>query len=105
MATDDTLGKSDGQIETIDSSRGPAGFTAGLLMGVVLGAAIALLFAPEQGQKTRGRLRRRVRSLGEDAWEGIDKAGARTRKELIRRKRRLREELERVKERAKDALD
>src|SRR4051812_39744011 len=63
MATDDTLGKSDGQIETIDSSRGAAGFTAGLLLGVVLGAAVALLFAPEQGEKTRGRLRRRVQSL------------------------------------------
>jgi gas vesicle protein len=105
MATEDTLGKSDGQIEPIGDSRGPGGFTAGLLLGVILGAAAALLFAPEQGQKTRGRLRRRVKSLGEDAWEGIDKAGARTRKELIRRKRRLREELERVKERAKDALD
>jgi gas vesicle protein len=105
MATDDTLGKSDGQIETIDSSRGPAGFTAGLLLGVILGAAIALLFAPEQGEKTRGRLRRRVRSLGEDAREGIDRAGSRTRKELRRRKRQLREELERVRERAKDALD
>jgi len=105
MVTDDTLGKSDGQIETIDSSSGPAGFTAGLLLGVVLGAAIALLFAPDQGQKTRGRLRRRVRSLGEDAREGIDRAGSRTRQELRRRKRRLGEELERVRDRAKDALD
>jgi gas vesicle protein len=105
METDDTLGKSDGQIDTIHSSRGPGGFTAGLLLGVVLGAAIALLFAPEQGEKTRGRLRRRVRSLGEDAREGIDRAGSRTRKELRRRKRRLREELERVRERAKKALD
>ena len=105
METDDTLGKSDGQIETIDDSRGPAGFTAGLLLGVVLGAAVALMFAPEEGEKTRGRLRRRVQSLGEDAREGIDRAGARTRKELRRRKRRLREEMERVRERAKDALD
>src|SRR3954470_15560078 len=105
MATDDTLGKSDGQIETIDSSRRPAGFTAGLLLGVILGAAAALLLAPEEGQKTRGRLRRRVRSMSEDAREGIDRASARTRKELRRRKRRLREELERVRERAKDALD
>jgi gas vesicle protein len=105
MASEQTPGNSGREIESIESSRGPGGFAAGLLFGVILGAAIALLFAPEQGQKTRGRLRRRVKSLGEDAWEGIDKAGARTRKELLRRKRRLREELERVKDRAKDALD
>jgi hypothetical protein len=46
-----------------------------------------------------------MRSLSEDAREGIDRAGTRTRKELLRRKRRLREELERVSERAKEALD
>jgi gas vesicle protein len=105
METEETPGNSGSEIESIDSSRGSAGFAAGLLFGVVLGAAIALLFAPEQGQKTRGRLRRRMRSLGDDAREGIDRAGARTRKELLRRKRRLRAELKRVSERAREALD
>jgi gas vesicle protein len=105
MASEDTPGNSGREIEPIESHRGHGGFAAGLLFGVVLGAALALLFAPDEGEKTRGRLRKRMRSLGEDAREGIDKAGARTRKELLRRKRRLREELERVKERAKDALD
>jgi gas vesicle protein len=105
METEETPGNSGSEIQSIDSSRGPAGFAAGLLFGVVLGAAIALLFAPERGEKTRGRLRKRMRSLSEDAREGIDRAGTRTRKELLRRKRRLREELERVSERAKEALD
>ena len=105
MAAEETQGNSGRELEPIDSSRGPGGFTAGLLLGVLLGAAVALLFAPEQGRKTRGRLSKRMHSLGEDAREGIDRAGARTRKELNRRKRRLREELERVRERAKDALD
>ena len=104
METEESLDESSREIEAADSSKGP-GFAAGLLFGVVLGAGFALLFAPEQGQKTRGRLRRGMRSLGEDAREGIDRAGARTRKELLRQKRRLRAELERVRERAKEALD
>ena len=105
METEESLERSSREIEATDSSKGPGGFAAGLLLGIVLGAGVALLFAPEQGQKTRGRLRRRMQSLGEDAREGIDRAGARTRKELLRRKRRLRAELERVSERAKEALD
>jgi gas vesicle protein len=105
METEESLDESSKEIQATDHSRGSPGFAAGILLGLIMGASFALLFAPERGQKTRGRLRRRVKSLGEDAWEGIDKAGARTRKELLRRKRRLREELERVKDRAKEALD
>jgi gas vesicle protein len=105
METEETLDESSREIETTEYSRHPGGVLTGLLVGLVLGAGLALLFAPEPGQKTRGRLRRSMRSLGEDAQEGIDKAGSRTRKELLRQKRRLRAELERVRERAKEALD
>lgn len=105
MDTEETAGNSGSKIESIDSARGHGGFAAGLMLGLVVGAGFALLFAPEQGQKTRGRLRRRVRSLSEDAREGLDRAGSRTRKELQRRRRRLRAELERLRERARDSLD
>jgi gas vesicle protein len=105
MDTEESRGKSSTEMTSTDGTRRPTGFSAGLLLGVVIGASIALLFAPERGEKTRGRLRRRVRSLGDDAREGLDRAGSRTRRELLRRKRRLGAELERVKERAKDALD
>jgi gas vesicle protein len=95
--------------ETIQSSaagRGTtAGFVAGVLFGAFLGAGIALLFAPERGEKTRGRLRRRMQSLREDAREGIDRAGSRTREELRRRQKRIRAELQRARERAQSALD
>jgi gas vesicle protein len=90
METEESLDESSTEIEATYSSKGPAGFAAGLLFGVVLGAGFALLFAPEQGQKTRGRLRSGMRS---------------TQKELLRQKRRLRAELERVRARAKEALD
>jgi gas vesicle protein len=102
MDTEETLGKSNGEVEVNESPRGTPGFAGGLLFGVVLGAAFALLFAPERGAKTRDRLGRRMRSLREDARDTLDEAGSRTRKELNRRKRRLRAELERVRERAKE---
>jgi gas vesicle protein len=105
METEDMLDESGSEIEATGHSKSRGGFATGLLLGLVVGAGVALLFAPEQGQKTRGRLRRGMKSLGEDAREEIDKAGSRTRKELLRQKRRLRAELERVKERAKEALD
>jgi len=85
--------------------RSSAGFVAGALFGAVLGAGIALLLAPERGEKTRGRLRRRMHSLSEDAREGIDRAGSRTLEELRRRERRFRAELARARERAERALD
>ena len=92
-------------IQPGSSDHGTAGFIVGILFGAVLGAGLALLFAPERGEKTRGRLRRRMRSLREDAREGIDRAGSRTREELRRRQRRIRAELERARERAQNALD
>jgi gas vesicle protein len=105
METEESLDESSREIEATDTSKAPTGFAGGLLLGLVLGAGLALLFAPDRGQKTRGRLRQRMRSLGEGAREGIERAGSRTRKELLRRQRRLRAELERVSERTKDALD
>jgi hypothetical protein len=44
-------------------------FTAGIAVGAILGAAVALLFAPASGEETRHHLRRRVRSEeDEDVW-------------------------------------
>jgi gas vesicle protein len=87
------------------STHGTAGFVAGVLVGAFLGAGFALLLAPERGDKIRGRLKRRMRSLREDARSGIDRAGNATRKELRRRQRRIRAELARARARAEQALD
>ncbi len=87
------------------STHGTAGFVAGVLFGAFLGAGFALLLAPERGEKIRGRLKRRMRSLRDDAREGIDRAGNATRKELRRRQRRIRAELARARARAEQALD
>jgi gas vesicle protein len=101
MENEEARGNSSGETQASKGGRRPSGFSAGIILGVMIGAGIALLFAPEPGRKTRSRLRKRVRSLGEDALDGLDRAGSRTRKELLRRKRRLRAELERVRERAR----
>ena len=87
------------------STRGTTGFVAGVLLGSFLGAAFALFFAPDRGEKTRGRFRKRMRSLREEALEGIDRAGVRTRKEFRRRQRRFQAELARARERADEASD
>ena len=87
------------------TNHGTAGFVAGILFGAFLGAGFALLLAPERGDKIRSRLKRRMRSLREDARDGIDRAGNATRKELRRRQRRIRAELARARARAEQALD
>ena len=46
-------------------------FTAGIAVGAILGAAVALLFAPASGEETRHSLRRRVgrdRDDYDDVW-------------------------------------
>lgn len=42
-------------------------FVAGLLIGALVGAGIALLFAPQSGEETRRLIRRRARRLAADA--------------------------------------
>ena len=48
-------------------------FTAGIAVGAILGAAVALLFAPASGGETRHRIARRVRNVrGEDdIWDEL----------------------------------
>lgn len=86
------------------AERSAPGFAAGLVFGAILGAGIALLFAPDRGDRTRGRLIRRLRQLRENAEKGLDQAGGRTKRELLRRRRQIEAQLDRVAERAKDAL-
>jgi hypothetical protein len=69
-----------------ESGRGLGGFAAGVVFGAVLGAGIALMFAPERGHTTRRRLSRRLTRLREDTAEGLERAGARTRREVLRRR-------------------
>lgn len=46
-------------------------FAAGVTMGAVIGAGVALLFAPQSGRRTRGRIRRTAEDLTEQAEEKV----------------------------------
>ena len=48
-------------------------FTAGIAVGAILGAAVAILFAPASGDETRDQITRRVRHLrgNDDIWDEL----------------------------------
>lgn len=50
-------------------------FTAGIALGSILGAAVALLWAPASGRETRHRISRRARGLRDDenVWDELAK--------------------------------
>lgn len=77
-----------------ESSRGSGGMIAGIVIGALIGAGIALLAAPRSGEDTRRELSKRARSMREDAMDRFDDASRRARRELQRRRRRLRSQLE-----------
>ena len=62
-------------------------FTAGIALGAVLGAAVALLLAPASGEETRHSIGRRVRKFrgDDDIWdelaEELEAAAAETEEE------------------------
>jgi gas vesicle protein len=47
-------------------------FTAGLLIGALVGAGVALLFAPQSGEETRRLIRRKAKHLADDARDRYD---------------------------------
>jgi YtxH-like protein len=69
----------------VDSGSRVGGFAAGIAFGVLLGAAVALLFAPAQGSVTRGKLRRRLEDVKEYAEDEFDDLRKKARKELRKR--------------------
>jgi voltage-gated potassium channel Kch len=104
MATD-TSGLDEGnEREHAPEGSGLGGFAVGVIFGAFLGAGIALLFAPERGEKTRRRLRHRLRSLRDEAGDQLERVGKRTGRDLLRRRRRLEAGLGRAASRARDAL-
>ena len=55
-------------------NRPTVAFTSGLALGVLIGAGVALLLAPQSGSETRRQLARRGRRMtarGRDAWDDL----------------------------------
>jgi len=76
------------------SDGGVGGLLAGIAVGALVGAGIALLFAPQSGEDTRRDLSRKARSIRDDAADRLEDVSARTRREFNRRRRQLRERLD-----------
>ena len=51
------------------------GFLGGLLLGIAIGGAFALLYAPERGDKTRKKLSKRSEKWHEAANDVVGVAG------------------------------
>jgi len=60
--------------EADGGGRGGSGFGV-FLLGVVAGVALGVLFAPDTGDAVRGKVRRRLRGLGEQAREKAEQLG------------------------------
>lgn len=73
----------------MDGDGTPAAFVAGMVLGAVVGAGIALLLAPDAGPRTRRKVGRRMRSLGDRAREELDDATRDQRRRMKRRRRKL----------------
>ncbi|MBE0591626.1 MAG: YtxH domain-containing protein [Gemmatimonadales bacterium] len=88
----------DDELEEIVEAEGAisiVGFLSGLVLGALAGAGIALLLAPERGDVTRRRIRRKFRDVSTDAREQFDDWKDDAGRELKRRQRQVRKRLER----------
>jgi gas vesicle protein len=47
-------------------------FVSGLLLGALIGAGLALLFAPQSGEETRRIIRRKTKKLAAEAQDRYD---------------------------------
>ena len=76
-------------------------FSSGLLAGAAIGAAVALLYAPKRGKKTR----RHIREFGRKTANEITETGVRLRTKGQDLAERGREAADRVVERGRDLAD
>ena len=81
IVTDD---EDEGEGEVVTRSRF-GGFAAGLAVGALVGAAVALLFAPDEGSVTRRRLKRKIDRVKDVAGEELESLGRRAKREIRKR--------------------
>jgi gas vesicle protein len=69
-----------------EKETGSLNFVAGLAMGAILGASIALLTAPQSGKRTRRRIVQAVEAARDNAGDRWDEVGSGARR-VVRRGR------------------
>lgn len=77
----------------------------GLLAGAAIGAAVALLLAPDSGERTRRRLTEGARRLRDEAGDQVGEWKDSARQELRRRQRQARKKFNRAARDARRALE
>lgn len=71
-----------------EKESGSLNFVAGLAMGAILGASIALLTAPQSGKRSRRHIVRAVEAARDNAGDGWDEVASQARR-IIRRGRNV----------------
>lgn len=75
-----------------EPSKGGSGkrnFLMGLALGALVGAGVALLFAPDRGENTRKRLGKRLRRFRDQSGERVAELKDRLSRELSRVKKQV----------------
>ena len=83
------------ELDDLPSSMGLRGFVAGVLVGALVGAGVALLVAPDRGEKVRKRLGRGWRDLQDEARDQMEDWRGEARREVRKQRRRLSRRLNR----------
>lgn len=80
-------------------------FVAGAAFGALVGAGVALMYAPRSGRRTRGKIRRSAEDLAERAEEKVDHAREDARRAARDVRQRAEESGERISERVKRGVE
>lgn len=80
-------------------------FLTGFFVGGLIGAAAAMLFAPQSGQETREQLAHKASELTEQATKAAEDARERAEKALTEAREKLNEATHDLQTRAKDLQD
>lgn len=84
---------------------GGAEFFAGLIIGGLVGAALALLLAPQSGEETRAQIREKSLEYKDRAEEGVLEASHAARQQVSTLQEKGKEVLEKGRQSATEVID
>lgn len=82
-----------------------AAFLAGFFAGGLVGAAVALLFAPQAGEETRAQIQQKSIELRDEAGRVAGETAAQTKERLEKAAEELRKRAAELQERAKELME
>lgn len=82
-----------------------SGIVLGLLAGAAIGSILGVLFAPEKGEETRKKVRRKAEELRDEALEHYEELSEKAKHEVDSIVSKAKRELEKYKGQAKEIAD